>query len=73
MQEVLDQGAVYERLDLEALDRIESQISPWIDAVCSAFRVSRFEDTQNALAEFVQELSSYGLTPTPAEDETQKA
>jgi hypothetical protein len=51
-----DYGATYERLDYQALERFEAQISPWLDAVCAAFHVTRLEDTETALNQFTEEL-----------------
>ncbi len=59
-KETLDYGATYQRLDLKALESLEAQMSPWIDAVCSAFGVSRVEDTDKAISDFVQELRKAG-------------
>ena len=52
-----DDGATYERLDFQALERFEAQVSPWLDAVCAAFAVTRLEDTDAALMEFTKELA----------------
>jgi len=51
-----DYGATYERLDFQALEQFEAQISPWIDGICSAFRVNRLEDAEGALKEFTEHL-----------------
>ena len=59
-----DYGATYERLDFQALERVEALISPWIDAICAAFVVTRLEDTKGAMKEFTDELSK--LTGSPA-------
>ena len=56
-----DYGATYERLDFQALDRFEAQISPWIDAICGAFGVTRLEDTEAALNEFTERLAEFGF------------
>jgi hypothetical protein len=56
-----DYGATYERLDFQALQRFEAQISPWIDAICGAFGVTRLEDTEAALNEFTEELAKFGF------------
>ena len=56
-----DYGATYERLDFQALERFEAQISPWIDSICGAFGVTRLEDTEAASNEFTEELAKFGF------------
>jgi hypothetical protein len=41
-----DYSATYERLDFQALERFEAQVSPFLDALCGAFGVTRLEDTE---------------------------
>lgn len=57
-----DYGATYERLDFQALERFEAEISPWVDAICGAFGVTRLEDTEAELNEFTEELAGSGFT-----------
>jgi|ERR1043166_9137793 hypothetical protein len=52
-----DYAATYERLDYEALERFEAQLSPWLDAICSALGVVRLEDTEGALKDFSDYMS----------------
>lgn len=56
-----DYSATYERLDYQALEQFEAQISPWLDAICGAFGVTRLEDTEAALNEFTEELPKFGF------------
>jgi hypothetical protein len=51
-----DYSATYERLDFQALERFEAQISPWIDVIYGAFGITRLEDTEAALNEFTEIL-----------------
>lgn len=46
-----DDSATYERLDYQSLERFESQVSPWVDAICAAFGITRLEDMEEVLEE----------------------
>jgi len=61
-EKVLDNyGATYERLDFRTLERFEARISPWVDAICGAFGVTRLEATEAALNEFIEGLPNPAL------------
>jgi hypothetical protein len=54
----LDFIAVFNKLNLSTLEKIETQISPWLDAVCAAFKVPRLTDTKQLVEEHSSKLGS---------------
>ena len=44
--DTLDQGSVFEKLDVSTLRALQAQISPWLDAVCRNLGVERLTDTK---------------------------
>jgi hypothetical protein len=57
----VDEGEVFERLDIETLRRLEQRISPWLDAVCGALKVNRLTDTKAEILKLMPILKALGL------------
>jgi hypothetical protein len=54
--ETLDQDAVFDKLSLDTLRKLESRIAPWLDAVCVALKVERLTDFEKRGEEAMQFL-----------------
>lgn len=52
----LDSVTVYEKLDLNTLKEIESQISSWVNVVSKVLNVPRFTDTERFVTELGEKL-----------------
>ncbi len=53
---VNDSQTVFAGLSYEALANIGESIGAWLDAVCEAFNVSRFMETEAAVKSFARNL-----------------
>jgi hypothetical protein len=54
--EKLDFVAVFDRLDMDMLRNIETQVDSWLDAVCAILKVPRFTDTEGTVTKLGESL-----------------